>query len=119
MRTAREYRVVLLVGAPRSGTTLVGNLLAGVGDSVYLEEKNAIWRYRNARLGHDELAEAHATPAVRRYIRRRFFGELGDRSILIEKTPANALRPMFVASVFPEAKIIFLRRSGNDVCWSR
>ncbi|WP_105174999.1 sulfotransferase family protein [Pseudoalteromonas sp. T1lg122] len=105
--------MIIIVGAPRSGTTLLGKILSSSPSVHYFEEPNVIWRYKNWRkLGHEEFQKQHASAEVKTYIRNWF---LNDKKVSVEKTPANALRLEFVREVFPEAKFIFLYRNSEDV----
>ena len=108
----------IILGLPRSGTTLLGRILSGVDGFWYEEEPNVIWRYRNyAALGHDEFSERHATDEVVQYIRNYFDrrAQHAAASALVEKTPANVLRPEFVLKVMPEARIIVVERNLDDI----
>ena len=109
---------IIILGLPRSGTTLLGRLLLSAGNTTLEEEPVSIWRYRNyRRRGHDQFSADDACDEVRRFI-RRYFERRHVRSkaeIQVEKTPANALRPEFVTRVFPEAKIIVLQRDRLEV----
>lgn len=112
---------MILVGAPRSGTTLLGRLLAANKEVAYLEEPNVVWRYINWRkLGHEEFPPEAATAQVTDYIRSRFQrkADFPRKAIVVEKTPANALRPSFVRKVFPEAKIVLIFRDFDAVFYS-
>lgn len=109
---------VFVLGMPRSGTTLMGRMLSSLDGFCYLEEPNPIWRYRNyRRLGHEEFSPADASSDVATYILHRFdsIRQQAAASAMVEKTPANALRPGFVARVFPNAKYILLNRAKGDV----
>ena len=108
----------IILGLPRSGTTLLGRILATVEGIYYEEEPNVIWRYRNyPALGHDEFSEQHATDEVVQYIRQYFDRRLqrAAATTLVEKTPANVLRPDFVLKVMPEARIIVVDRKLDDI----
>lgn len=111
-------RPVLIIGAPRSGTNLVRDLLCrlpGVG-TWPCDEINPIWRHGNASYPTDELLPEHATDAVRRFVRRAFEKRVkrGGLSQVVEKTCANSLRVPFVRKIIPEARFIFLTREGPD-----
>ena len=112
---------VIILGAARSGTTLLADyLLAKHPALVYVAEPAYLWRYGNAYRPHDVLLARDARPEVRAAIRRRFASYLdgapGRR--LMEKTPANCLRMPFVMEVFPDAQIVHVLRDGRDVALS-
>lgn len=113
-----KNRTLIILGLPRSGTTLLAELFGRL-DSVALEnEPNPIWRFLNySRLGHEEFSKAQATKEVSRHIRAYFEKKLNKASttLLVEKTPANTLRIDFVRAVLPEARIIVITRSSRDI----
>lgn len=117
---------VVIIGAGRSGTNLLRDVLsqlAGV-DTWPCDEINYIWRHGNRAHPTDEFTAAHATENVTQFIRSSFAKRIrqsdlsnypeGERFIL-EKTCANSLRVPFVDAVLPEARYIFLVRDGRDV----
>lgn len=112
---------ILVVGAARSGTTLVAERLLAPHDRiVYWPEPVFVWRYGNAYRLTDVLIPEHARPEVKRYIRRRFRErrEQGDGDRFMEKTPSNSLRLPFVLEVFPDARVIHVIRDGRDAARS-
>lgn len=113
---------VVIIGAPRSGTNILRDLLSGLpGLSTWpCDEINYIWRHGNARIEHDEFSPDMASTAVVDYIRSRFqrVAEETEAVYVVEKTCANSLRVSFVERVLPEARYIFLLRDGLDVVGS-
>lgn len=104
---------VIIMGAPRSGTTLLADLLEAHPDVAVVSEPRLVWRNGNDRRS-DELRPEHATPEVVDHIHRHFHTVLRQRgaSRLVEKTPANAVRPRFVDAVFPDATYVHIVRDG-------
>ncbi|MBW3664453.1 MAG: sulfotransferase [Actinobacteria bacterium] len=111
-------RPVIIIGAPRSGTNLLRDLLGELrGFATWdCDELNPMWRYRNSRADHDELTEEQATDDIARYVRRRF-DRLGRREgahTVVEKTCANSLRLPYVHRLLPEARFVIITRNGLD-----
>lgn len=108
-------RPIIIVGAPRSGTTILSKMLQAHHAVVYLEEARLIWRYGNDRKS-DMFRPEDARPSVCRHIRRQLVdvSRASGRSRLVEKTPANSLRMAFVDRVLPDAKFIHIIRHGVD-----
>lgn len=114
-----SYQPVIIIGAARSGTKMLRNVLGRLpGFGTWpCDEINPIWRYGNSRQPSDEFGPELATEAVRLFIRRAF-GRLAQRRALshvVEKTCANSLRVGFVNRVLPQARFVYLIRDGRDV----
>ena len=113
---AESYQPLILIGAARSGTKFLRDLIARHPDvSKVPYDINYVWRLGNERVPHDELSPAWLTSEIRDRIRRRFEASRDGAPFLIEKTVSNCLRVPYVQAVFPEALFIHLVRDGVDV----
>ncbi len=116
---------VFLVGFPRSGTTLLEQVLATHSQVVALEER--------ATLGEagldffapdtiDRLVHMDAATADREreaYWRRvRDFGVDVKGRLFVDKHPLNVLWLPYIAKLFPRAKLLFAMRDPRDVVLS-
>lgn len=117
---------VFLLGFPRSGTTLLENVLASHPDVATLEERptltGVVGAFLSPRDGLSRLAEAdEATlePWRKDYWDRvtRFGGDV-TRKVFIDKHPMDALNLPAIARLFPQAKILFALRDPRDVVLS-
>lgn len=114
--TQSEARTVVLIGAARSGTKLLRDLVAaGPGASAVPYDVNFVWRQGVEDLAHDELPVARLTPSTRRAIRRSLERHREPGTLLVEKTVSNALRIPWVEAVLPEAHYLHVVRDGRDV----
>ena len=117
-----EYRPFVIIGAPRSGTNMLRDVLCTFNrvSTWPCDEINYIWRHGNIRYPSDEIPESRATPGVRSYIRGQFakLAKTEDCDYVVEKTCANSLRVPFVDAVVPEAKYVFIYRDGIDATGS-
>jgi hypothetical protein len=112
---------ILEVGAARSGTNFLGEVLSQHPHLAYWRRPKYVWRYGNAWKPDDCLTAADARPAVRRYVQRRF-GEFLQRSgkqRLLVCTQANSLALDFVNAIFPHGKIVHIIRDGREVAASQ
>jgi len=112
------FKPVIIIGAPRSGTNMLRDLLCnldGVG-TWPCDEINYIWRHGNIGQSHDDFDQRLASPKIIAYIRACFsrMATRGRFEFLVEKTCANSLRVPFVDKVIPEARYIFIVRNGLD-----
>jgi len=108
-----------VVGCARSGTSILGELIASHPTVKYVFEAHEIWERAGSGEGDSHrLTAAYASPAVIRSIRDWFELERGSARLLVEKNPRNSLRIPFLRAVFPEAKIIHIVRDGRDTACS-
>jgi Flp pilus assembly protein TadD len=119
-------RHVFVLGFYRSGTTLLGQVLASHPDIVTLEEHDHLLdpasHYLSDRaglarllaLGDDELASERE--AYWRKIRRS--GVSLEGKTLVDKQPLNTVKLPLLARLFPEAAIVLAARDPRDVVWS-
>lgn len=111
--------LALVIGCARSGTSILGELIAAHPQVKYIFEAHDVWE--SAGAGENDshrLSAAHATPQVRQYIRHWFQQQQQGARLIAEKSPRNILRIPFLQEVFPEAKIIHIIRDGRDVACS-
>jgi hypothetical protein len=106
---------IVIIGAPRSGTTILSRLLEAHPSLALIGEPRLTWRHGNERKS-DMLSAEDARSDVIAFIRDRFTQETlsqGKRRF-VEKSPQNSLRVDFVNKVFPDSKIIHIIRDGRD-----
>jgi len=125
-------RPVFIVGSPRSGSTLLFETLAKAPNVYTIGDESHEIIEGMPHLGasahgyeSNRLLAADATPAIARELRERFLAALHDRDQrapppgqrirMLEKTPKNSLRVPFLASIFPEARFIYLHRDPREV----
>lgn len=122
MINSNSYLPVIIVGAPRSGTNMLRDVLTSFdGMATWpCDEINYIWRHGNVRYPSDEIPADRATPAIKNYIHQRFTDIKQNYSadVVVEKTCANSLRVPFVDAVVPNAKYILIYRDGIDATGS-
>lgn len=117
---------IFLIGFPRSGTTLLEQVLAGHPRVATLEERPtlapAIDAFLDPPTGLDALAamdEATAEHWRADYWRRvSEFGAAVDGKVFVDKQPFHGLWLPLIGKLFPQAKIIVVRRDPRDVVFS-
>jgi tetratricopeptide (TPR) repeat protein len=118
---------VFLIGFPRSGTTLLDQVLNAHPALVTLEEKPALDAVKRALEERpegypDALAILSADEIAA--LRDIYFAEVarylpeGPAAIVIDKMPLNAIDAGLIFRLFPEAKIILALRHPCDVVLS-
>jgi uncharacterized protein (TIGR03032 family) len=125
---ANLHRPVFIVAAPRSGSSLLFELLTlspdvwtiGGESHLIIEGIDAL-KPANRNFNSNALTEADATPEISAQLQQSFLKELRNRHgnglpatagavRMLEKTPKNALRIPFLAKAFPDARFIYLYR---------
>lgn len=118
---------VFVVGFPRSGTTLLEQLLDAHPNLQSMDEQLAIEAAIDEMrgLGHrypEDLDRLDAGAITQ--IRRKYWHEVGraielaPNARLVDKYPFNAVRLPFIAKLFPKAKVVMLLRHPADACLS-
>ncbi|MGZ8370755.1 MAG: tetratricopeptide repeat-containing sulfotransferase family protein [Caulobacteraceae bacterium] len=117
---------VFLLGFARSGTTLTGQMLASNPAVQEIDEQDTLSAAfiafgapadrADAILEASEANVVAARAAYWNTINRVLPGAAG--AVLIDKLAMNALRLPLIARLFPDAKILFMRRDPRDVVLS-
>ncbi len=119
-------RPVFIVGMPRSGSTLIEQMLAqhpaiaAGGEIVWLQRhvRNALrsaglsYPADQLRLGDEQLAE------LRRRYRRALEIRARNKALVTDKLPANFLCIPVIRRIFPDALVVHVRREPLETCWS-
>ena len=111
---------VFVLGMPRSGTSLTEQIIAshpaaeGVGEPDF-------W-LKAARAHHDEIRQAVLDLPARKKLAEDYLRLIErrcpDALRIVDKTPANSDFVGFIHTVFPNARIIRMRRDPIDTCLS-
>lgn len=116
---------VFLVGFPRSGTTLLDQVLSSHSGIVCIEEcehfANALAgiitdRAKLAAVG--ELPDAAIEAARADYWGRLAADGVGGEGLIVDKLPLNIVVLPLIRRIFPDAKTIFALRDPRDVILS-
>ena len=126
LRAGEPKTHVFLVGFPRSGTTLLENVLAAHPDVVTLEEKDCLEQASATFLASSEglerlsrLSSGGAEPFRASYweMVRSFGIEPGGR-VFIDKMPLASVALPLIWKLFPNARVLFARRDPRAVVLS-
>jgi Sulfotransferase family len=128
-RLLEEHRWIFLVGCNNSGTTLIHDVLAATGKFSFMPhegqrytnvlrraQKRGYQRVWSEYVGELRLDERHPTDDVPRLL----FDWLEElalplKSMILEKTTANAVRLRWLQLAFPEAAFVGIVRNGYAV----
>jgi len=127
-----QHRLAPLCGFPRSGTTLLEQVLDAHPDIVSLEEINIFHEEALLPLGSGHPPETHflsfldsASPERLQQSRadyfrmvERFIGQPINGRLLVDKNPPLLAIVPAIACLFPEARFLVSLRDPRDVCLS-
>lgn len=119
-------RHVFLLGYPRSGTTLVENILASAGDVDAIEEQPTLAAAAEAFLLDDKglTRLANLDAAAVDGFRSAYWAAVGRAGVtpigrvLVDMDPLKSIQLPLIARLFPQARIVIMRRDPRDVVWS-
>lgn len=117
---------VFLLGYPRSGTTLVENVLASAPNVKALEERDTLADTDEVLVRNDgTMPDLDALdPALIARLRGGYWERVrsmaGDVTgqIFVDMNPFNGIKLPLIARLFPKAKILIMRRDPRDVILS-
>jgi tetratricopeptide (TPR) repeat protein len=117
-------RHIFLLGFPRSGTTLVEQALASLPDVVTLEEMPTLEDASDLLTGDGILRLATLPENEMDSLQAAYWRRVADSGIdvagktFVDMDPSKSSGLPVIARLFPEAKIIIMRRDPRDVVWS-
>jgi len=114
---------IFVVGMPRSGTTLMEKILAQLAGVTALGENEALG-FVTAQFQRDARARQLPGPANMSAVQWQHLAKRyhqlspGSGDYIVDKMPSNYLYVGMILSMFPDAKVIQMRRDPRDACLS-
>jgi len=118
-------RPIFILGMPRSGTSLVEQIISS-HKSVYGGGELGTLTGLSQLIIKNNLSNRNYTNISSKknitFIREKYLDSLAhlnaSENIITDKTPGNFQNIGFIFSMFPDAKIIHLKRDPTATCWS-
>ena len=112
--------VGFIVGSPRSGTTLLGDILDLHPHITQWYEPHYVLDRHFRKVPNDCRVACDATEKVQRSIKKSFdlYRKHYRRQVIVDKSPGNSLKISFLRAIFPDAKFIHMLRDGRDATLS-
>ena len=113
-----RHTPIFILGMPRSGTTLVEQVVSSHTQVTGAGELDYIYKF-----GID-LAIGLKPPDIEtmHVFRQRYLAELAKKAkgqaLITDKLPGNFVFTALICAAFPEAKIVNVNRNAEAVCWS-
>lgn len=120
---ANAVRPIFILGMPRSGTTMIEQILTShpeVHGAGELEDLSRL-AYRSLPLNETGASSGYSTAdliSLRNAYLREITRLAAGKRIVTDKMPTNFLWIGVIHAAFPEARIINLRRDPRAVAWS-
>ena len=119
-------KINFIVGMPRSGTTLIEQILSshknvyGAGELNFLKDgiENKIFT-KNTK---SNLDTKKLTPKILKEIKDYYLKKIeifqNTKEYLIDKAPLNFKWIGLIMAIFPDSKVVHCKRNSMDICWS-
>ena len=121
--SSTDIKPIFIVGMPRSGTSLVHQIMDSHNEVFGAGELNILNKFIGALLtdknstGRNFLS-AEDTLSLRAHFLKSLSKLNITENIIVDKMPLNFRYIGFILSAFPEAKIVHMNRDPMATCWS-
>lgn len=125
IRRQEPAQHIFLIGFPRSGTTLLEQILASHPDIVTMDEKEAladsVRRFMRSPKDVDFLRDAEEDELDK--FRDHYWSNVRqldikpEGRIFVDKLALNSIKLPLICRLFPDAKILLALRDPRDVVW--
>jgi len=113
-----SFKPIFILGMPRSGSSLIEQIITCHSEVCGLGELNSIKNYGKELIINPEKINKSTI----KDFRDRYFKEIAskglEKTIFTDKMPNNFMYIGLIIAAFPESKILHVSRQPEAVCWS-
>ncbi|MDA8770753.1 tetratricopeptide repeat protein, partial [Planktomarina temperata] len=109
---------VFILGMPRSGTTLVEQIISSHSDVTAAGELSEISRYGGLLAQGTNTVTEEALSKFRQNYLRELTKRSDGKRLVTDKMPLNCTYIALICAAFPKAKIVHVQRDAAATCWS-
>ena len=113
-----EATPIFILGMPRSGTTLVEQIISSHSEVTGAGELNYVSRFELGLATGSMPIENKVLSVFRKKYLSKVSKLSNDKQFVTDKMPQNFLFIPLICAAFPEAKIIHVQRNAAATCWS-
>ena len=112
-----KNRLIFILGMPRSGTTLIEQIISSHSEVLGAGELSYVHRFGNAiARGISKVNTKILVDFRESYLKK--LKELSNKSTTVtDKMPSNFKYVGLICSAFPDAKIVHVKRNSAATCW--
>jgi hypothetical protein len=109
---------IFIIGMPRSGTTLVEQIISSHSQVVGAGELEFVSRYGTKLVTGISATTVEAVSVFREQYLAELVKNAEGQAFITDKMPLNFRYIALICAAFPEAKIIHVQRNAKATCWS-
>ena len=117
-KSEKNLKPIFIVGLPRSGTTLVEQIISSHSQVTGAGELSFVFKFGQSMATGFSKSSSYNLAKFRHEYLTELMKVSKDNKIVTDKMPHNFLYIGLIASAFPEAKIVHVKRDPAAVCWA-
>lgn len=117
-RVEGDVSPIFIVGMPRSGTSLLEQIISSSDEVCGLGELGFVSDFMNKFLRAGIKASRSMSKNLRQYYTERVLRILDGRRTFTDKMPSNFRFIPAILAAFPNAKVVHIYRNPSATCWS-
>ena len=114
----KKLMPIFIVGLPRSGTTLVEQIISSHSKVTGAGELSFVFKFGKLMATGSSMSSSEALARFRHEYLTELMKVSKGNKIVTDKMPHNFLYLGLVTAAFPEAKIVHVKRDPAAVCWA-